>query len=127
MLSKPCSKLGKISPPSPSMSLDTQPSAGEVTHWARVVPDRLVVSGFPSPISKRFMPAMSIPMSVITNKNLQLEEEIKMTDEAEGDTVNLKHQDKKAGQNKTKLSKLLAVRKVVEIPLCVLHIEFLGW
>ena len=55
-------------------------------------------------------------MAVITNRNQPLQEEAKMTPESDGNTVNLKHpHDKKATQkkdNKAKLSKLLAVRKV---------------
>ena len=102
------------------MSFDMQPSAGEVSHWARVVPDRLVPRGFPSPISKQFGPAMSIPMAVITNKNLQLQEESKMPVELEVDQ-NLKKANQKK-EIKTKLAKLLAVRKVVKLICALLNI-----
>ena len=114
------------------MSVDMQPSAGEVTHWARVVADRRAVSGFPSPISSRFMSAMSIQMAVITNRNQPLQEEAKMTPEPDGDTENLKHHpDKKATQkkdNKAKLSKLLAVRKVTRtVCYASCHFKILGF
>ena len=59
-------------------------------------------------------------MAVITNRNTKpVEEEANMAEEQAGtDTTNLKqHHEKKANQkkdNKAKLSKLLAVRKVGE-------------
>ena len=95
-----------------------QPPGGEATHWARALPDRRAVASFPAAISDRFMSAMSIQMAVITNRSLvPVEQEAKMAAEQEDDTVSLEqHHAKKVIQkkdNKTKLSKLLAVRKVV--------------
>ena len=69
-------------------------------------------------------------MAVITNRKLQFEEEAKMTAEHDGDTVDLKHHDKKANQkkdNKAKLSKLLAVRKVVRLLSCEMQLKFIGF
>ena len=63
---------------------------------------------------------MSIPMAVITNKNLQLQEESKMPVELEVDQ-NLKKANQKK-EIKTKLAKLLAVRKVVKLICALLNI-----
>ena len=95
-----------------------QPPGGEATHCARALPDRRAVASFPAAISDRFMSAMSIQMAVITNRSLvPVEQDTKMATEQEDDTVSLEHHhEKKVIQkkdNKTKLSKLLAVRKVV--------------
>ena len=89
-----------------------QPPAGEtVSHWGQA-------GSFPQPCSGGFMSAMSIQMAVITNRNTTPPEEGKNMSEEQTvtDTNNLKqHHEKKANQkkdNKAKLSKLLAVRKV---------------
>ena len=63
---------------------------------------------------------MSIPMAVITYKNLQLQEESKMPVELEVDQ-NLKKANQKK-EIKTKLAKLLAVRKVVKLICALLNI-----
>ena len=92
------------------MSIDMQPSAGEGTHWARVVAG----SSFPSSISNQFMSAMSIQMAVINNRKMHLEEEAKLKAEAAGKSEKPQH-DRRTNQkkdNKAKLAKLLAVRKV---------------
>ena len=118
------------SPPSPAGAAwhaDMQPpGTTEAPHWARALPDRRAVPSFPAAISDRFMSAMSIQMAVITNRSLvpveqgtkmATEQEVKLAAEQEDDTVSLEqHHEKKVIQkkdNKTKLSKLLAVRKVV--------------